>query len=194
MTILRLCMIGAMLLSFAGCNSDPPVTPGDSEFGKLPRITGIRVTTENAVELGTWGETNDHQGFREDFYVYHAYPNPFDRYTMLTIRNVDAEMVTVWVVRGLGPGENERDIQGPNSAVAPIASPSNPVVVWSDRQFGAGQSSFEWDGLGNDGLPVPGGFYRIYLSTAVDLFWVDVYKYDRKGDPIVPMAYDYWHY
>lgn len=174
-TILRLCAASIVLLSFTGCNSDPPITPNDSVYAQVPRITGFRITNEQAVELGTWGTLDWKQGSREDLFLYSPYPNPFSGSTLITFWNDDTVTVSIWLVRGFGPGQSEEDIYAEPYPATPVANPHKPIVIVQDRVFPPTVHSVEWDGRDNDGFIAPGGFYRIYCRTERELRWVDVY-------------------
>lgn len=175
MTILRLCAVSIVLLSFMGCNSDPPTTPNDSVYAQAPRIMGFLITDEQAVELRAWGTPDWRQGSREDIFLYPPYPSPCSRSTSIAFWNDDTVTVSIWLVRGFGPGESEEDIYAEPYPGSPVANPHKPIVIVQDRVFPPTVHEVYWDGRDNDGFIAPGGFYRIYCRTERGLYWVDVY-------------------
>ncbi len=168
MTFFTMVMV---MLCFIGCSDYDKPNPINSTYLHPPEVTGIWVTSRDGAVIGAWGSpTGD----------LLAYPNPFNPKARIDFSIPEAGPVLAWMIRGVGPGEEMDDVV--SSTGADLISPRGaPIKILADRIFEAGTSS-----LDIDAEDLSDGWYRVYISVAEHLQWVDlrlIRNYEA-GDPI----------
>jgi hypothetical protein len=176
-------LIILILFSVVFYSCDDPVSPDPIAYyiSNPPVITGFVRTGEASPDpLGVWGKPNGKHEIPGGYYMTAPYPNPTDSYTNIYYAVPVESYVSIWIVKGRLPGEDEKNYE----------LFANGYFIKNDMKFSAqifeGYRSAGSYRIGinlNDlstGV-VPDGLYRVYIEINGEFMWQDIMKYYLSG-------------
>ncbi|MES2765240.1 MAG: FlgD immunoglobulin-like domain containing protein [Bacteroidota bacterium] len=136
-----------------------------------PTVTGIWMSDVVGNSLGAWGNPAIPDTSDEYSRVYGT-PNPVLEAMTFSFMLPKQSNTRVFIVRAHLAGTQEI-----NSVGGAVMAESKDIIV---RTFPpgtrpAGEFSFTWDGMDDDGRRLPTGFYRIYVVTQQRVMFFDIY-------------------
>lgn len=145
-------------LLVAQMQNQDPLNPQDgAEFvAQLAQFTNIELgleTNERLAGLQASGQSSSRAAMMD-----------------LVGKSIDAELRSFRLTDDATPLDLRLDLEGPADTVEVVIHDSNGDEVQRIDlgSRGAGESSFSWDGTGNDGKPLPPGDYTVELVATND--------------------------
>lgn len=191
------CLLSTTLLFpfvFYSCN-ESAIEPDPSFFilSNPPVITGIVITGESSPEpLGVWGEPNekgsfdngygksqDGESIPKGYSMISPFPNPtsdgFSLFYSLPVKT----NVSIWIVRGILPGEKTEPTLYANGYFNRPTSRFCKKIYEGVQGAGIYSKLISLNDETEEDLSL--AFYRIYLVIDNYLLWRNVAKYDQAG-------------
>lgn len=165
---MKLALSFALVVIFVGCSD--PVSPPDDP---TPRVTGIYYTTESSpTPIAVWGHPNVEGsttgGSDVKFSVGFPYPNPADGSSVATFTIPRSANVKVWLTTA-----NVDPSLVPSGVTAPLV-PFRVIDTLMSGQYAAGIHTLSVDFVDRTRMPLPSGFYRIYVESSSSQYYRDV--------------------
>lgn len=182
-------ILALLVLSFLSCENPSDPLPLTSPDGRMPIITGLRITAErDPTEIDVWGTPND-MGIPAS--IPEVVTNKSDQPETVTPgvvpRTVSLEVpfpnpsnISVSIIFSIPIKMNTQIWIVPADLPTRLFSLSHQFQGYSIRELlhnselQAGYYLFQWDGKDDSGKPVPAGLYRIYCKSGETLLWRDL--------------------
>jgi hypothetical protein len=127
-----------------------------------------------------WGEPNGKREITGGYHMDVPFPNPTDSFTKIYYAVPVESFVSIWIVKGRLPGENEKNYElFTNGYFIKDNMKLSARIFEGYRNPGIYQIDINLNDL-STGV-VPDGLYRVYIEINGEFMWQDIMKYYLAG-------------